>query len=51
MKKLLAILLALLMVFALAACGEQGDGGKSNKDGEKTNAEVSQKMCLMRLRS
>ena len=39
MKKLLAILLALMMVFTLAACGEQGDGGKSNKDGEKTNAE------------
>ena len=39
MKKLFALLLALMMVFALAACGEQGDGGKSNKDGEKTNAE------------
>ena len=39
MKKLLAILLALMLVFALAACGEQGDGGKSNKDSEKTNAE------------
>lgn len=39
MKKLLAILLAAMMVFALAACGEQGDGGKSNKDGKKTNAE------------
>ena len=39
MKKLLAILLATMMVFALVACGEQGDGEKSNKDGEKTNAE------------
>ena len=39
MKKLLAILLAALMLLSLAACGEQGDGGKSNNDGEKTNAE------------
>ena len=27
------------MLLSLAACGEQGDGGKSNNDGEKTNAE------------
>ena len=39
MKKLFALLIALMMVFTLAACGEQGDGGKSNKDGEQTNAE------------
>ena len=32
MKKLLAILLAMMMVFALVACGEQGDGGKSNAE-------------------
>ena len=51
MKKLFALLLALMMVFALAACGEQGDGGKSNKDGKKPMLKISQKMCLMRLRS
>ena len=39
MKKLLAILLAAMMLLSLAACGEKVDGGKSNKDGEKTNAE------------
>ncbi|MBQ8860829.1 MAG: hypothetical protein IJ015_05800 [Ruminococcus sp.] len=39
MKKLLAILLAAMRVFALDACGEQGDGEISDKDGEKTNAE------------
>lgn len=39
MKKLLALLLAMIMILSLAACGEQGDGGNSNKDGGKTNAE------------
>ena len=39
MKKLLAILLAAMMLLSLAACGEKVDGGKSNKDSEKTNAE------------
>lgn len=46
MKKLLALLLAMMMIFSLAACGEQGGGGKSNKDGEKTNAEDSAKDVL-----
>ena len=32
MKKLFALLLALIMVFTLAACGEQGDGGKTNAE-------------------
>ena len=39
MKKILVLLLTLMLIFSLVACGEQGDGGKNNKDGEKTNAE------------
>lgn len=36
MKKLLALLLALVMVFSLAACGQEpaGDGGNDGDDGE-----------------
>ncbi len=32
MKKLFALLIALMMVFTLVACGEQGDGEKTNVD-------------------
>jgi len=39
MKKLFALLLAMMMIFTLAACGESEDNGKANSDGEKTNAE------------
>ena len=46
MKTLLAILLAAMMLLSLAACGEHGDGGKSNKDDEKTNAEDIAKDAL-----
>lgn len=39
MKKLLALLLALIMVLSLAACGEPADGDKGdNKDNGKENA-------------
>jgi len=39
MKRLFALLLAMMMIFTLAACGESEDNGKANSDGEKTNAE------------
>lgn len=39
MKKLLALLLAMLMVLALAACGGPESGGEALIDGEKPNAE------------
>ncbi len=32
MKKLLAILLAAMLLLSLAACGDQGDGGKTNDE-------------------
>ena len=41
MKKILALLLAVLMLFALAACGEDsksGDGDKGGNGGDKTTA-------------
>lgn len=42
MKKLLALLLALAMVFSLAACGgtQQSDGQTESNDGESTSADI-----------
>ena len=39
MKKIFALLLALLMLFGLAACGGSEDTGKTDADNEKVNAE------------
>ena len=41
MKKLLALLLALVMVFSLAACGQEpaGDGGNDGDDGSTNDGE------------
>jgi len=36
MKKLFALLLALMMVFALVACGD-GEGAAENEDGNSEN--------------
>lgn len=38
MKKLIALLLALVMVFALAACGDSGDKNSSSPSGGQSNA-------------
>lgn len=39
MKKIFALLLALLMLFCLAACGDSENTGKTDADNEKVNAE------------
>ena len=39
MKKLFVFLLAMIMVFSLAACGSSNNGGEGNASGEKSNAE------------
>ena len=39
MKKIFALLLALLMLFGLAACGGSEDTGKTDADNDKANAE------------
>lgn len=40
MKKFLALLLAMTMVFALAACGKKDDGGSTGDDGNKEPAKT-----------
>lgn len=39
MKKIFALLLAVMMLFSLAACGGSEDTGKTDADNEKVNAE------------
>lgn len=41
-KKCLAVLLSLTLVFALAACGSSDDGGDSNTNGEKLKIGIMQ---------
>lgn len=38
-KRLLALLLAMVMVFSLAACGDSDDGGEGGKGGSGTNSD------------
>ncbi len=44
MKKILAILLAAMMVFALAACGKQGEGATGAIDSENVNVENAEEL-------
>ena len=41
-KKCLAVLLSLTLVFAFAACGSSDDGGDANTNGEKLKIGIMQ---------
>ena len=42
MKKLFALLLAVMLIFSFAACGENSSGGTVSNDNEKVNEEIIQ---------